>query len=84
MATTLTAAQLAALATQLETAEQTRQMIRPASSQYPGFNMDDAYAVQAAWIKHKLAGGQRRVLGHKIGLTSRAMQMQANIRRAAR
>ncbi|MFD1733422.1 2-oxo-hept-4-ene-1,7-dioate hydratase [Deinococcus malanensis] len=38
----------------------------------------DAYAVQRAWVAHKLEGG-RRVVGHKIGLTSRAMQMAVQI-----
>ncbi|EYB69170.1 2-oxo-hepta-3-ene-1,7-dioic acid hydratase [Deinococcus phoenicis] len=38
----------------------------------------DAYAVQRAWVARKTAGG-RRILGHKIGLTSRAMQMASQI-----
>ena len=46
--------------------------------QYPGFTIEDAYAVQ-----RKLGGDQggegNRIKGHKIGLTSRAMQRQANI-----
>ncbi|MCY1238997.1 2-oxo-hept-4-ene-1,7-dioate hydratase [compost metagenome] len=40
--------------------------------------MDDAYAVQAAWIRQKIAAG-RRVIGWKIGLTSKAMQYALNI-----
>ncbi len=40
--------------------------------------MDDAYAVQAAWVKQKIARG-RRVIGWKIGLTSKAMQYALNI-----
>ncbi len=35
--------------------------------------MEDAYAVQAALVKRKLASG-RRIIGWKIGLTSKAMQ----------
>jgi 2-oxo-hept-3-ene-1,7-dioate hydratase len=35
--------------------------------------MDDAYAVQAALVKRKLAGGGH-IVGWKIGLTSKAMQ----------
>ena len=41
-------------------------------------DMDDAYAVQAAFVDHKLAaGGSLR--GWKIGLTSKAMQNALNI-----
>ena len=79
MALSLTAETCRKIAAQLEQAEQTRQQIRPASCEYPGFNMDDAYAVQAEWIRLKLAGGRRTVKGYKIGLTSRAMQMSSNI-----
>jgi 2-oxo-hept-3-ene-1,7-dioate hydratase len=59
-------------------AEKTRQRIRPPSVQYPGFTIEDAYAVQRRWVEIKLSEGNR-IKGHKIGLTSRAMQRQANI-----
>ncbi len=48
------------------------------SRQYPAMTMDDAYAVQSALVKLKVADG-RCVRGWKIGLTSRAMQMALNI-----
>ncbi|HKU99042.1 MAG TPA: 2-oxo-hepta-3-ene-1,7-dioic acid hydratase [Vineibacter sp.] len=54
-------------------AEKTRQRVRPPTSQYPGFSIDDAYAVQRHLVKLMLADG-RKIRGHKIGLTSRAMQ----------
>ena len=38
----------------------------------------DAYAIQRAWIAMKLARG-RTIKGHKIGLTSRAMQQSSQI-----
>ena len=41
-------------------------------------DMADAYQVQRAWVDMKLAGG-RKVVGHKIGLTSRAMQLAVGI-----
>jgi 2-oxo-hept-3-ene-1,7-dioate hydratase len=59
-------------------AERERQRIRPPSVQYPGFATEDAYAVQRSWVRIKLAEGNT-VKGHKIGLTSRAMQRAANI-----
>jgi 2-oxo-hept-3-ene-1,7-dioate hydratase len=59
-------------------AEKQRQRVRPPSVVYPGFTIEDAYAVQRKWIEIKLAEGNR-IKGRKIGLTSRAMQRQANI-----
>ena len=47
-------------------------------SVYPGFTIEDAYAVQRRWVEIKVGEGNR-IKGHKIGLTSRAMQRQANI-----
>lgn len=54
-------------------AEKTRSQIGLLSLTYPGMTLDDAYAVQAALAALKRAEG-RRVIGWKIGLTSRAMQ----------
>lgn len=54
-------------------AEQTGQQTGLLSLQFPGMTMDDAYAVQAAFVALKLAAGRKRI-GWKIGLTSRAMQ----------
>jgi 2-oxo-hept-3-ene-1,7-dioate hydratase len=54
-------------------AEQSRTQIGLLSKQHPDWTLDDAYAVQAAFVKHKLAAG-RRIIGWKIGLTSKAMQ----------
>jgi 2-oxo-hept-3-ene-1,7-dioate hydratase len=59
-------------------AEKERRRIRPPSVQYPGFTVEDAYAVQRRWVEIKVAEGNA-IKGHKIGLTSRAMQRQANI-----
>lgn len=43
------------------------------SLRHPGMGLDDAYAIQAAQMARKLAQG-RRVIGWKIGLTSKVMQ----------
>ena len=45
---------------------------------YPDLTIDDAYRIQAEWLSYKLARGER-LIGHKIGLTSRAMQQAMNI-----
>ena len=54
-------------------AEETGRQIGLLSLRHPGMTLDDAYAVQAAFVARKRAAG-RRVIGWKIGLTSRAMQ----------
>ncbi|MDF1817380.1 MAG: 2-oxo-hepta-3-ene-1,7-dioic acid hydratase [Immundisolibacteraceae bacterium] len=45
---------------------------------HPGMTIDDGYAIQQQWTALKLAEG-RRVVGRKIGLTSRAMQQMFNL-----
>ncbi|AWM85383.1 2-oxo-hept-4-ene-1,7-dioate hydratase [Microvirga sp. 17 mud 1-3] len=69
---------IAAAALSLDEAERTRQQIGLMSLRFPQMTMDDAYAVQGAWVKRKLAAG-RTVIGWKIGLTSKAMQYALNI-----
>ena len=54
-------------------AETSGRQIGLLSLRHPGMEMDDAYAVQSAILRAKLSQG-RRVIGWKIGLTSRAMQ----------
>ncbi|GLR86739.1 2-oxo-hept-4-ene-1,7-dioate hydratase [Bradyrhizobium iriomotense] len=65
-------------AKRLHQAEKTRTQIRQLSQDYPAITIADAYAIQKAWIEIKLAEG-RIVKGHKIGLTSKAMQSALNI-----
>src|SRR5258707_11717151 len=45
----------------------------PLSQEYPTLTPAQAYAIQSAWLDLKLARGAR-IIGRKIGLTSRAMQ----------
>jgi len=71
-------ATIARLAKELHQAEQSRKVIRFLSAQFPDMTVADAYAIQKAWVDIKLAEG-RKIIGHKIGLTSRAMQSMANI-----
>lgn len=60
-------------AAQLSKAEQSRVQIRQFSQQYPDITVEDAYAIQQTWMGMKVASG-RTMRGHKIGLTSKAMQ----------
>jgi 2-oxo-hept-3-ene-1,7-dioate hydratase len=64
------------LARRLHVAEQTRERIPQISRAFPDMTMADGYAIQAAWLEIKRAEG-RRTIGYKIGLTSRAMQQNA-------
>ena len=68
----------AALARELHACEQSRTQAEQFSRRHPGMTMDDSYAIQRAWMDLKRAEG-RRVIGHKIGLTSRAMQIASQI-----
>jgi len=65
-------------AERLDQAEKTRRQIRQISLDHPSITIEDAYAIQKAWIEIKVAEG-RIVRGHKIGLTSKAMQSALNI-----
>jgi len=67
-----------ACATRLHQAEKTRTQIRQLSQDFPDITIADAYAIQKAWVDVKIAEG-RNVKGHKIGLTSKAMQSALNI-----
>ncbi|QCI66391.1 2-oxo-hept-4-ene-1,7-dioate hydratase [Phreatobacter stygius] len=69
----LDAFQIKSAASSLDEAERSRSQIRQLSQQYPDITVADAYAIQAAWVDKKINDG-RSVIGHKIGLTSKAMQ----------
>ena len=62
----------------LDTAERERRQVRQTTGVYPNMTIDEAYRVQAAWLDIRLGRGER-VIGHKIGLTSRAMQQAMSI-----
>jgi len=66
------------LAQRLDAAERSNAQMRQFSLDHPGITIEDAYAIQRAWVDLKLASG-RRTKGHKIGLTSKAMQRSSNI-----
>lgn len=66
------------LAAQLDASEKSRVQLEHFSRQHPGMTIADGYAISRAWVAMKIAAG-RRVRGHKIGLTSRAMQQSSQI-----
>ena len=69
---------IAELAQRLDRAEATQTQLRQFSLDLPGMTIEDGYAIQKAWVDLKLRRG-RVIKGHKIGLTSRAMQASSNI-----
>ncbi|MCE3274056.1 MAG: 2-oxohept-3-enedioate hydratase [Ramlibacter sp.] len=56
----------------------TVKLIPQVSKTWPDMEIDDAYAVQQLWAERRVQAGAR-VIGHKIGLTSRAMQMASKM-----
>ena len=71
-------ADIRSIAQALHAAEAKVERMRQTSLDYPDITIEDAYAIQTEWCRIKKEEGQI-VKGHKIGLTSRAMQMQAEI-----
>lgn len=74
----LAATTIDAIARRLHEAERTRTQIRQVSLDHPDMDIADGYAIQRRWVALKQAEG-RRLVGHKIGLTSRAMQLSSQI-----
>lgn len=66
------------LAQELHHSERSRVQLEHFSKRFPGMTIEDGYAISRAWVAMKIAEG-RQVRGHKIGLTSRAMQIASQI-----
>ena len=66
------------LAQRLDDAERSKSLITAFTREYPDLTIEDAYAIQRAWTKLQLGRG-RVIKGHKIGLTSKAMQNAVGI-----
>ncbi len=74
----LTDQQRQAAADAILVAEQTRVPCTQPSKQWPEMTLEDAYDVQHRWAQARIAKGAR-IVGRKIGLTSRAMQMASKM-----
>lgn len=66
------------IADQLSLAEQKRIGLPPFSETYSGLTVEQAYSIQSAWFEMKLAE-HARLIGRKIGLTSKAMQVSLGV-----
>ncbi|MDP9117646.1 MAG: 2-keto-4-pentenoate hydratase [Actinomycetota bacterium] len=69
----LTVDQRAAAGAALRAAEADRSAVEPLVQTWPGIDVDDAYRIQLANIELRLRRGAT-VVGHKVGLSSKAMQ----------
>jgi 2-keto-4-pentenoate hydratase len=66
------------LAADLAQAERSRQPIAPLTSGHPDIDVVDAYEIQLINIRQRVAEGAR-VVGHKVGLSSLAMQQMMGV-----
>lgn len=66
------------IADELYDAEQSKSVIPRIAARYPGMTVEDSYAVQNVWKTRGLDAG-RRLVGRKIGLTSKVMQQATGI-----
>lgn len=76
--TTLSKEQIIFQAQRHHKAEKERKQIKATTLTHPNMTIDDAYAIQNEWMNIKKTEG-RKVVGHKIGLTSKVMQKAMNI-----
>jgi 2-oxo-hept-3-ene-1,7-dioate hydratase len=66
------------LARRLNEAERTKSLVRMFTLEHPELTIEDAYAIQRTWTALQVEQG-RVIKGHKIGLTSKAMQSAVGI-----
>jgi 2-keto-4-pentenoate hydratase len=76
--TTLPVQELDRLALALRAARERREPIAPLTEALPGLSVGDAYAIAERNVAAGVAAGAR-VVGHKIGLTSPAVQQQLGV-----
>ena len=62
----------------LMSAEKERKQAVQLSKTWPDLTIEDAYAISTEVAKRKIAGGAK-LIGHKVGLTSKAMQRSSQI-----
>jgi 2-keto-4-pentenoate hydratase len=66
------------LAEELWRAHTTGEPIEPLTDRHPDLVIEDAYAIQSEVIKRRIGGGAR-IIGRKVGLTSRPMQQMLGV-----
>lgn len=66
------------IAEELADAERTHTVIPRITARHPDATVEDSYAIQGVWRDSQVAAG-RKLVGRKIGLTSKAMQAATGI-----
>lgn len=74
----LPAQTIAALAAELSQAHRQKGVLPRITARHPEATVEDSYAIQRVWRDRRLESG-RRLVGRKIGLTSKAMQSATGI-----
>jgi 2-oxo-hept-3-ene-1,7-dioate hydratase len=69
---------IAKIADELAEADRDKSVIPRITARYPDATIEDSYAIQGVWRDTMLDSG-RRLIGRKIGLTSKAMQQATGI-----
>ncbi len=69
---------IGAIADELAAAERDRTMVPLLTARHPEMTVEDSYAVQNEWRRRGVEAG-RRLVGRKIGLTSKVMQVATGI-----
>ena len=69
---------IAAIADELVAADRDRSIVPRLTARHPDMTVEDAYAVQRLWAERGVESG-RRLVGRKIGLTSKVMQVATGI-----
>ncbi|WP_194829997.1 2-keto-4-pentenoate hydratase [Nocardia sp. XZ_19_231] len=74
----LTGAQRRELAGELAGAESDRAAVAPLATRHPAMDVVDAYEIQLINITRRVGDGAR-IVGHKVGLSSKAMQQMMGV-----
>jgi 2-oxo-hept-3-ene-1,7-dioate hydratase len=74
----LTEAQRAQVVRSLLESHRTKKQGERPSQMFPGIKIEDSYAISSAVAQERVKAGAR-IIGHKIGLTSKAMQASSKI-----
>lgn len=70
--------QIESIAEELVVADRERTVLPRLTARFPEMQIEDSYAVQKVWSDRRIAAGAKLV-GHKIGLTSKVMQVATGI-----
>lgn len=71
--------QIMEIADMLYYAEKTRTPMDLITSQYPDINAEDSYKIQLSYVDKRIKNDEVTIIGKKIGLTSEAMRIMANV-----